>query len=123
MAEGVLGKVYEDGEVIIRQGDEGDCMFVVQDGEVEIFAERDGKEVPLRVLGPGEFLGEMSLFEREVRSATARARGKARLLTVDRKGFLRRIHEDPSLAFRVVETMSRRIRDLSAEIARLKVGG
>jgi CRP-like cAMP-binding protein len=41
------------------------------------------------------------------------------VLTVDKKNFLRRINEDPSLAFRLVESMSRRIRDLSNEIARL----
>jgi hypothetical protein len=42
---------------------------------------------------------------------------------VDRVGFLRRIHEDPSLAFRVVQTLSRRVRDLSDEVARLRTGG
>ena len=62
----------------------------------------------------------MAVFEREVRSATVRALGEARVLTLDRKNFLRRINEDPSLAFRVVETMSRRVRELSAEIVRLK---
>jgi CRP-like cAMP-binding protein len=117
-----LGRVYEDGEVIVRQGDEGDCMYVVQEGEVQVFLEKDGREVPLRVLGKGEFIGEMSIFEREVRSASVRAHGPARLLTVDKVSFLRRIHEDPSLAFRVVQTLSRRVRDLSNEVARLRTG-
>jgi CRP-like cAMP-binding protein len=115
-----LGRVYHDGEVVVRQGDVGDCMFVVQDGTVEVVVERDGREVFLRTLGKGEFVGEMSIFERVSRSATVRARGEARLLSVDRRTFLRRVHEDPSLALRVVETMSRRIRALSDEVARLQ---
>ncbi len=120
MESGTLGKVYEDGEIVVRRGDTGDSMYVVQEGKVEVLVEEDGREVRLRVLGEGEFLGEMALFEREVRSATVRALGRARLLTIDKKSLLRRIHEDPSLAFRIVETMSRRIRDLTNEVVRLK---
>jgi CRP-like cAMP-binding protein len=120
MESGTLGKVYEGGEVVVRKGDTGDSMYVIQEGQVEVLVEKDGKEVRLRVLGEGEFIGEMSIFEREVRSATVRALGTARLLTVDKKGLLRRIHEDPSLAFRILETMSKRIRDLTNEVVRLK---
>ena len=123
METGGLGKIYRDGEVIVRQGEAGDCMFVIQAGEVEVFRE-DGRqrEVRLAVLREKDFFGEMALFDREVRSATVRALAEARVLTVDRKSFLRRVHEDPSLAFRVVEQMSHRIRELDAELTRLKTG-
>lgn len=121
MNASTLGRTYRDGEIIVRQGDVGESMYVIQDGAVEVVLERDGREVFLRTLGKGEFIGEMGIFDRDLRSATVRARGEARLLTVDRKTFLRRIHEDPSLAFRVVETMSRRIRELSDEVARLRL--
>ena len=117
---GSLGKVYEDGEVIIRQGDVGDCMFVIQEGEVEVYTEKDGKEVSLALRKAGELIGEMAVFEREVRSASVRANGRARVLTLDKKNFLSRINEDPSLAFRIVQTMSRRIRELSEEVTRLR---
>lgn len=120
MTEGALGRLYEDGEVVVRQGEVGDCLFVVQEGQVEVVAELDGKETLLRELGAGEMVGEMAIFDRIVRSATVRAKGPARLLTVDRKNFLRRVNEDPSIAFRIVETMSRRIRDLSQEVVELR---
>ena len=119
---GALGKVYQDGDVIVRQGEVGDCMYVIQEGQVEVVLEKDGEEVRLAVRGEGEFFGEMAIFEREVRMATVRALGQARVLTIDKKNFLRRIHEDPSLAYRIVQTMSRRIRELSAEVAQLKGG-
>lgn len=120
MDTGALGKIYEDGELIIRQGEVGDCMFVIQEGEVEVFVVQDGREVRLAVRGEGDFVGEMAIFEREVRSANVRALGRARVLTVDKKNFLRRVHEDPSLAFRIVQNMSHRIREMSEEVARLK---
>jgi CRP-like cAMP-binding protein len=117
---GTLGKVYQDGEAIVRQGEVGDCMYVIQEGQVEVVVMEDDKEVRLMVLDTGELFGEMAIVEREVRMATVRALGQARVLTIDQKNFLRRIHEDPSLAWRVVQTMSRRIRELATEVARLK---
>ena len=120
MSQGALGKIYHDGEVIIRQGEVGDGLFVIQEGQLEILSENEGNQSRIRVAGKGELIGEMAIFERQPRSATVRALGEARVLTVDRKNFLRRINEDPSLAFRLVETMSHRVRELSAEIVRLK---
>ncbi len=116
MSAARLGKEYQNGEVIVRQGQPGDCMYVIQAGRVEVLAEEGGKEVQLALLGEGDFFGEMAIFERAVRSATVRALGDARVLTVDRRNFLQRIQEDPSLAFRLVETMSRRIRELDRRI-------
>jgi len=112
-----LGKEYKEGEVIFRQGDVGNCMFIIQAGEVEAVAEADGNELRLRTMGPNEFFGEMALFEKEVRTATIRATKPTRVLTIDKKNFLGGIHEDPSLAFRVVETMSHRIRDLTDRLS------
>ena len=121
MANGELGKVYKDGEIIICEGEEGNCMFVIQEGQVEVLIDGDeGKEIRLGVRGEGEFFGEMAIFDRDVRSATVRALGDARVLTVDKKNFMRGVHEDPSLACRLVETMSRRIRELGEEVARLQ---
>jgi CRP/FNR family cyclic AMP-dependent transcriptional regulator len=120
VAEGDLGKVYHDGEVLVRQGDRGDCMYVIQEGQAEIFMEREGKEILLRTAQAGEVIGEMALFERVVRSASVRAKGDMRALTVDKRNFLKRINEDPSLAFRLVKLMSKKIREMSDEVARLR---
>lgn len=120
MSQAALGRFYGDGEVVVRQGDVGDSLYVVQDGEVEIVIEEGGTEVVLRMARRHEVLGEMALFERQPRSATIRAKGRARILTLDKQNFLRRINEDPSLAFRLIETMSRRVRELSHEIVELR---
>jgi len=115
-----LGRRYADGDVIVRQGDEGTCMYVMQDGEVEVVREQDGQEIVLAVLGVGECFGEMAVFEREVRSATVRVRGKARVLTVDRKTLMRRFQEDPTLGLNLLRTLSHRIRALDEELAEVR---
>lgn len=120
MTHAAFGRFYADGEVIACQGEVGDCLYVVQDGEVEIVVERGGNEVVLRSAGRNEVLGEIAIFEKRPRSATIRAKGRARILTLDRRNFLRRINEDPSLAYRMIETSSRRVRELTDEIVQLR---
>jgi CRP/FNR family transcriptional regulator len=120
MSRGALGKLYQDGQEIIRQGEVGHHMFVIQEGQARVLVEKDGEEMPVRVAQEGELLGEMAIFEKEVRSATVRALGEARVLTIDKKNFFRRISEDPSIAFRIVQTMSRRVRELTDHLVQLE---
>jgi CRP-like cAMP-binding protein len=119
MVGGALGKVYADREVIIRQGESGNCMYVVQGGRVEVLQDcLKGGEQHLAFLEAGDFFGEMAVFEKEIRSATVRAAGDARVLCIDKKALLTRIREDPLLAVNLLKTMSHRIRHLNEEISR-----
>ena len=120
MGGGILGRTYEDGEAIVRQGEIGDCMYIVQDGEVQVVVGAPGAEAVVATLKPGDAFGEMALFTREPRSATVRARGKARVLTVDKRQFLKRVQEDPSLAFSILRKMSGNIQALNREVERLR---
>jgi flavin-dependent dehydrogenase len=115
-----IGKDYSDGEVILSEGDRAKCMYVIQSGQVEVVRSHDGEEVQLAVLGEGDVFGEMALFEGDERSATVRVKGEARLLTVDKASFIRKVQSDPSLAFRLLKKLSRRVRDLNDELVRLK---
>ena len=118
MVRGALGKLYSDGECIVRQGSSGNSMYVVQGGRVEVVQQSDnGQEQHLAFLEAGDFFGEMAVFEDEVRSATVRASGEARVLKIDKKTLLTRIREDPLLAVNLLKTMSHRIRDLNMEIS------
>ena len=117
---GELGKTYQAGDIIVREGERGYCMYVVQDGFVEVMINSGDQQVQLRTLGKDEFFGEMAIFEDEIRTATVRALGPVRLLSVDHKNILQRIHEDPSLAYRLMKVMSNRIDKLSEEVAKLE---
>lgn len=112
----ILGHLYKDGEVIIKQGTVGDCLYVIQQGKVDVISEKGENEIKLAELGEKEFFGEMALFEKDVRSATVKANGDTKVLTLDKKGLYKTIQNDPSLAFRLLEKMSNRLRQVDKKV-------
>jgi CRP-like cAMP-binding protein len=115
-----LGKTYRPGEIIVRQGDVGDCMYVIQDGDVEVLKEKNGTQTVVDTMHTGDIFGEMAIIDKTVRSSTVRASSLVRIMTIDKKTFVRRIQEDPSLALTVLKVMSRRVGKLDVEVATLK---
>ena len=111
-----LGREFKDGEVIVKQGESGECLYVIQEGKVEVLTESDKEEIKLAELGASDFFGEMGLFEKDVRSCTVRAIGDVRVLTIDKKNFFKTIQKDPSLAYSLLEKMSRRLRDTNKKL-------
>lgn len=99
-----------DGQVIFAEGDDSREMYVVCSGEVVVSKNSKKGEVTLAVLRKGDFVGEMSLLESLPRSATTRARGATRLLAIQPGGFLLKIRRDPTFAFEMLQSLSRRIR-------------
>ena len=120
MREGIIGKTYKDGEIICREGEEGRSMYVVQSGKVNVVKKITDGELVLKTLETGDIFGEMALFDHLPRSATVRAEGEAVVLSIDKKGFFAKASKDPTLAFNILEGMSKRIRELDNEVARLK---
>ncbi len=113
MREGELGRVYTNGEAICREGERGEAMYVIQSGKVKITKHSPAGELMLATLGSGDFFGEMALFDKLPRSATATALGEARVLSVDKRKLFSTISNDPTLVFKILETMSQRIRRLN----------
>ena len=103
-------RLYEDGDVIFREGEETREMYIVQSGEVVVCKQGPRGEIELATLRKGDFVGEMSLLESLPRTATAKARGRTRLLAIHPGGFLLKIRRDPTFAFEMMQTLSRRIR-------------
>ena len=114
-----LGRWYNDGQIICRQGELGDCMYVVHEGQVELMWRDGDKEYCLGVVESGDFWGEGALLERDhMRTATARAIGRTCVLTIEKRMFLGRIHEDPSFAIKILKKLSRRVHQLETELVR-----
>jgi CRP-like cAMP-binding protein len=101
---------FEDGEVIFRQGDAGSEMYVVFEGQVRIFRERDGVETELAELGPDEFFGEMALFDDKPRSASARAVGPVEVRVISGET-LSMMQCDPVVK-QLLETLAGRLRSM-----------
>ncbi|GAB0058098.1 hypothetical protein SIID45300_02441 [Candidatus Magnetaquicoccaceae bacterium FCR-1] len=116
-----LGKEFAAGEVILREGEVGDSLYVILEGRVEVVVDDGGKEPHhLAILEKDAFFGEMSLFSDDPRVATIRALTPVRVMTVDKRGLLRWMGEDPSLSLRILLKMIERIRLLVAEVVRLR---
>ena len=117
---------YEDGQVIVHQGGFCGRMYVVQEGEVEIAYEGEEESIRQSVLGKGAFFGEVPFLDR-VRSpgrsrVTVRAIGPVKVSSVTPQTMHQRLQDDPSLALNLVQTMSRRMRELEEEMISLIVG-
>jgi CRP/FNR family cyclic AMP-dependent transcriptional regulator len=101
---------FASGDTIFREGDDSREMFIVVSGEVVVSKRSGQKDVTLAQLKKGDFVGEMSLLESLPRSATAKASGPTKLLAIYPGGFLLKIRRDPTFAFEMLQTLSRRIR-------------
>ncbi len=107
---------FEDGKVIFNEGDDSREMYVVVSGCVIVSKKVEAGEILLAELKKGDFVGEMSLLESLPRSATARAKGKTKLLVIHPGGFLLKIRRDPTFAFEMLQTLSHRIRTTSEKL-------
>lgn len=110
---------YADGEIIVREGEMGREMYVIQRGAVEVVKSLGGRTVVLATLQRGSFFGEMSLLESLPRNATVRAKGETQLLVIEPGGLLLKIRRDPTFAFEMMQHMSRRIRDLDEQLVQV----
>ena len=73
------------GTSIINQGEQGDALFIIEDGRCEVVVEESpGHQIVIAFLGPGDFFGEMALISEETRTASVRALEDCQLLTLDR---------------------------------------
>ncbi len=108
------------GEVLFNEGEPGDRVYVIADGKIKLgHTAPDGRETIIAVLGPGEMLGELSLFDPGPRAATATAIAPSRLLELrhdDLQGFL---DGRPQLSTQLLQGLARRLRRTNAALADL----
>ena len=113
---------FATGEVVFHEGDQGDSLFVLARGAVEVVSRRDGKERVFAVLEAPEAFGEMSLIDREVRSATVRAKGDCVALQLSAENFtaFRKRSRDGFTLFlvNVARILSSRLRETNHKLAR-----
>jgi len=115
---------FAQGEVVFEEGDVGDSLFVIVNGEVEVLHRqgKDGERV-LAVLRAPDFFGEMSLIDKDHRSATVRARSDVALLhlTAENLVAFRKNHKDgfSFLLINIARVLSARLREANARLVAL----
>lgn len=100
---------YTEGDLIARQGESGDAMFIIVEGKVKVYAEETDEELALR--GPGEYVGEMSIISQEPRMASLRAAGDVRMLCIGQKEFEGIIRERPETSLAVMRELIVRLKE------------
>jgi len=103
----------EAGQVIFRQGDEGDCAYFVQSGEVDVVREEGGAERVVATLSKGEYFGEMALISDAPRNATVRAVTAARLAVLGKQNFLTMLSVMPHTQEDIMKTVNERAMQMS----------
>ncbi len=106
------------GEVIFREGDAGDAMYLVVSGSVGVITGDDSSARLVDTIGAGDFFGEMALITASPRSATVRALEAAELIAVDKRQFLGSLQSEPELAIAIIKTLILRFTYLERIIAR-----
>jgi len=113
VAETAREEWYPQNTVIFHQGDDGNMMFVIVDGQLQVLRSANGIEQVLAQRGSGDFVGEMAIIESAQRSATLRTQTNVRLLALDGETFKGILRERPDVSFAVLRSISRRLREMS----------
>ena len=98
------------GQLVLREGDTGDSLYIVLEGELEVTKRRGGQEVVLSSYEPGQFFGEMALLERAPRSASVRTLRESRMLAIDQDALRTLLSRSPSAPFNILRTVTSRLR-------------
>ncbi len=114
-----FGRHFRDREVLIREGDIQQKIFWLLNGEVYITRRMGDKYKVLATLGRGELIGEMSFFDKSVRSATVIAKGELDVLEFTRENFADIYAASPMWARRLLTSLARRIRLMVEKLSRM----
>lgn len=107
---------YQPGQHIFEQGDEGDALYLIDSGEVNILAKQsDGSTTKIATLGPGQTFGEMALLTKETRSATAEAITPIEVYRIRKHDFERLMSSSPKLATAVSQLLAQRLTKTTAK--------
>ena len=103
---------FSSGKTIFQEGESGNKMYVVKEGEVELSVHG----TVLTTLVTGGIFGEMVLIDRKPRSATARAKTTCELIPIDEERFLSLVHQNPSFALDVMKVLVQRLRMMDERV-------
>ena len=107
MSDNIALQFYGKNDVIIKQGEEGDAMFIIYDGVAKVFlATADKKLVEVAEKKPGEFIGEMSLMTGETRSASVHAAIDMTVLMLNKEAFSNVLMKDDHILKDMIQGMN-----------------
>jgi hypothetical protein len=107
-------ETYSSGEVIIREGDPGDCAYFIQEGQVEVVRQEQGQDRVIATLGKDEYFGEMALLSNAPRNATVRAAKETRVAALGKDNFIKLLGVLPETKESILHTVQARAKQVAA---------
>jgi CRP-like cAMP-binding protein len=110
---------FEPNRVIFREGDESDTCYIVRSGHARAVREHaDGRTISLAHFGPGDFFGELAMFDDERRSATVETLDEVEAIAILGADMRRLLREHPDIAVKLVISLGRRLREANERLTR-----
>src|SRR6185436_347366 len=108
---------YAKTAVVLTEGETGDSLYMIQSGKVKVvIGDEEGREIILKILGPGDFFGEMSMIDQEPRSASVTTIEPVTLLVLTHAAFDRCVEQAPRIAKVVMQILAQRVREADRKI-------
>jgi CRP-like cAMP-binding protein len=115
-------ETFQDGQAIFEEGANGDWIYVVEEGEVEISKKIDGRKIVIEVLKTGDIFGEMAYIDKTPRSATATAVGTTEVGIIDREFFDKEFNKLSADFQQMLKTVALRLRKTTGKWLDLQTG-
>ncbi len=113
-------KQYPKNAVVLTEGEMGDSLYMIQSGKVKVFiGDQDGREMILKILGPGDFFGEMSMIDKQPRSASVTTLESSVFLVLTHAAFEKTVEKIPRIANMVLRVLAQRVREADRKIGTL----
>ena len=112
---------HSAGQIIYREGDPGDAVFIIQDGQVEVLRDINGENVRLAVLRKGAIFGEMGVLRDKPRSTTTRAIDAIALVKISKESFLSTFRRDSPLALPLLRMLCDRLSQVDSQLVEQQI--
>ncbi len=108
------------GEILFEEGDRGDRLYIITEGKIKLgHTSDDGRESLLAILGPGEIIGELTLFDPGPRSTTATAVSPVSMLVLEHRDLMEILDVNPDLAKHMLRALAQRLRRTNESLSDL----
>lgn len=113
----------KDGEMLFNEGDSPDNMYIVRTGQISIYITKNGAEHELALVGTGELIGELALFDKKSRSASARAVGDASVVILPYTQLEKQMETLPEWVKITMKTLAEKLRITNEKLFRAEMRG
>lgn len=119
IASVAIPRSFPRGVRVFHEGDHSDACYIVRSGDLRVTREHpDGRAIALATLGPGDFFGELAMFDGGIRSASVETLSEVELLALPASDVRRVVSEHGDLAAKLIVAITRRLRETNERVAR-----